>query len=156
MPHKKRTPVPVGQSETLEGPWSLEGQDAAGWIEDRGNVAEAVAYSTVFWPDLIEYRSCVFLGRTFDTSIADEWFASLHEGGRVESTMNHLHITDIFEQDPAPDPKLLLLLASRMKVCWEAKLRARYPGRTFLVEVSEFEEGAPLDELTITFRSKLH
>lgn len=141
--------------ETLPGPWQADDMEPQTWVEETGTAALALAYSTILWPDFVENRSGVFLERAYNEAYVDAWFDKL--GGdvsAVEATVNHLHLSDIFETDSDLEPTIAGALGARMVDVWSAKLAMEFPGRRFVVQCSGPDETQSIEDCVITFYSQ--
>ena len=69
----------------------------------------------------------------------------------VESVMNHIHVLDLFSNEPSPSRELVRYLGQLIKETWTAKLLRDLPNRRF--NVSFYPEGATSDliQCEVTF-----
>jgi hypothetical protein len=127
------------------------GIDLESWVTVVGRYDHAIAYATIFWPDFVVHDGCVFRHRPSEETYG-KWLASLDgDRSKVESVINHLHITDMFTSEGVdPTPRVLMHVAQLLKDMWSCKLDRDFPGRGFCVEIYE---GKPDDLLAyeITF-----
>lgn len=115
--------------------------DAISWI---------ISAQWLFVPDLAEYRGGVFhiqqpRGLTQDEKATlDDWFSHLYgDVPSVERISNQLTLWDQFgnaDMDVHGDD--FDQLAQSIGEAWDGVLRARYPNRRFIVEVTDEENGS--------------
>jgi len=117
-------------------PWSATDEPELGWFYNTGSVAQALAYSELFWPRFTEHDDCVFL--LFDLQKYDSWMKTLEGDKRqVEAALNHRHIADLFEDGESASHEWLIALGRILKQCWAAKLRSDFPHRQFDVQFDD-------------------
>ena len=129
--------------------WNSRGVSPRTRIESLGNAADCLSYSLILWPDFIQHDECV-LWKGVDNY--EEWKqAYAGDRTRVEAMMNHLHISDLF-QDRAPKSRdVVLALGRLLKETWAAKLAQDFPSRSFVVSFPDDFETDHLEEYEITF-----
>lgn len=114
-----------------------------------GGLTIALAFAHLFWPEFVEVRGCVLLARAYEQDAFERWWHELSgERCRIEQVVNHVHLYDVFTVDAEIDPQVtnavLMELGEILVACWTCALAARFPGRTFHVEMrSEEEEYGP-------------
>ena len=98
------------------------------WLNTFGSVPKAIAYSTLFWPEFVEYEGCLLWSEASPTSF-DNWMVSLEgDKTRVELVMNHRHITDFFLNTPEqPTPEQIEYLGKLLQQIWTMKLQNDFP-----------------------------
>jgi hypothetical protein len=123
------------------------------FISNKLTIATALALATVLWPEFVEARGCVLWSERYEPDNFQEWWDKL--GGNrqaIESTINHLHLWDVFDagEDPTAE-EALEALAGIVAQSWRAALENEFPGRRFEVTVARLDEDyGP----TITFSSR--
>src|SRR5271169_4406486 len=77
------------------------GINVRGWLECSGSLELAIGYSTIFWPEFVEFEQYVLRSGFSVESLRG--FERGRNGDRrsVEAVMNHLHIADIHCGSPA-------------------------------------------------------
>ena len=65
-------------------PWSSTDQPELAWLYNTGSVAQALAYSELFWPSFTEHDDCVFL--LFDLEKYESWMKTL-EGNKTRADL---------------------------------------------------------------------
>lgn len=115
------------------------------WVGCSGTIELAIGYSRLFWPDFTAYDGCVF----FAGFSVDSYRGFMEQCGgdrrRVEAVMNHRHVFDYFSHAAGSATAAQILYLGRMlKDIWHAKLCRDFPGRRFVVSLSE----GPHDDLT--------
>jgi hypothetical protein len=119
-----------------------QGVSISDWIQMTGDYAHAVGYSVVFWPSFVEREGFIFRE---DVKNIDRWVKA-YNGDRktIESTANHIHLTDLHCNDMQGNtPERIQYLASVLKAFYTCKLKRDFPDRLFCVEVSG-EPKAPI------------
>jgi hypothetical protein len=115
-----------------------DGYHLQGFMSVNVSVAEATALADLYWPKLVEYRDCVFLGFKFDGKSVDEWHGRLSGDWRaVESVVNHVHLWDYFVITLESEYAALPELADSIAVMWQAAVQKAFPGREFEITVSD-------------------
>ena len=130
-------------------PWSTTNEPELDWLYNTGSVAQALAYSELFWPRFTEHDDCVFL--LLDVEKYESWMNRPEDNKtQAEATLNHRHIADLFEGGDSASHELLVALGRTLKQCWAAKLRLDFPRRRFEVQ---FDDAPATDaiEYEITF-----
>ena len=127
------------------------GIDVVSWIGCVGDFEKAIGYSTIFWPNFVEFDG--FIVREGTTKQDIKSFKTQCKGNRkeIEALINHLHIRDIqYYECPGSTPELLSYLGKVLKEIYECKLKRDFPDRQLVVELTEgnFED---LDGYMITF-----
>ena len=111
------------------------GIDLQSWIDHTGNFSLAVGYTTLFWPEFVEFEGYI-LRAGFTESTLRAWE---NQSGvtrkSVEQVMNHFHITDIHNNshDDASKDKIIVL-GKALKEIYEAKLCWQFPDRPCVVD----------------------
>jgi len=104
------------------------------YIFVKSNTEVAIAYTKLFWPDLIEHEGGYFLNDFFDESTYLQWRKEL--GGniyKIERVMNHIHIEDLFQNLEKVDQSSMLFLGKKISEMWSARLSTLYPSVEFYV-----------------------
>lgn len=107
-----------------------------------GNFSLAVGYSTIFWPEFLEFEGYIFRKEFSETSLRG--FEN-QEGSTRKTTewiMNHFHIADIQHygcEDISKDK--LIFLGNLLKQIYEIKLSAQFPDTPCIVEFYQPKEG---------------
>ena len=111
-------------SEWNEG----KGMAPEGWLGAYGSVPSALMYSSLFWPEFVEFEGCL-LWHDATPDLFFQWMTTL--GGNctaVEGVMNHVHITDVFLNAPeVPTDEQVDYLGHLLKDMWSLKLRRDFP-----------------------------
>ncbi|RWA60896.1 hypothetical protein [Mesorhizobium sp.] len=125
------------------GAWNNgSGIDLQSWVGCEGRFALAVGYSTIFWPEFIEFERYVLMRGFSQEGLRG--FERSPETTRqsVEAVMNHLHIADIQAYGAADISRdKLVFLGSVLKEIYQAKLHWQFPDRKFVVEFFAPETG---------------
>jgi hypothetical protein len=112
--------------------------DIAGFIASEVSVTEAAALVSYLWPEFLEFQGGVFLKVKFDAENVTVWLDQLgNDRQAVEVTVNHIHLWDLFAPKDDKEHAALEELAQVMANMWRAAARAAFPGREFLVTVSD-------------------
>ncbi len=122
------------------------------WTANTGSFSLAVGYSELFWPRFIEFENYVLLEgfgleglRSFERAPG----ATRHS---IEQVMNHFHIADIHHEACADiTADKLVILGSRLREIYAAKLAFEFPGRKFSVEFIQPDDPEELEDYQLTF-----
>lgn len=128
------------------------GIDLETWVGCVGSFALAVGYSTIFWPEFIEFEGFVLRKGFSEESLRG--FIQQSGGNRsaVERAMNHWHLSSLQHsncEDLSKDK--LLKIGNSLKEIHEAKLRWQFPERSTRVEFFVPDDLHDLDEYQISF-----
>jgi len=115
-----------------------EGVDPVTWLNAEGNFKLAAAYSQLFWPTFSEYKGMIFAGE-IDEAHIESWLTNCAgDRGKVEATLNHIHISDIHTtSDASESVERIVFLGGILKEIYAMKLAAEFPGRDIVVEFYE-------------------
>jgi hypothetical protein len=119
-----------------------------------GRYEIAAALSKLFWPDFVEVDGCILLAEQFELQNFKDWQKELlGDRQKIESLINHVHIWDLFLNDPRQDYQLALHehLAKMLTICWKHALKEAFPDKEFefYYETEPHEYGP-----TISFHQK--
>ena len=121
------------------------------YIDVRTDLQVAAAFGKLFWPDFIEHDGYVLLAEQFDPASVAQWRQELGDDrAAVERMVNHVHVYDLFNNNPADTDKTALAayLGQVLAQCWHHALHAAFPDKRFTVEyTSEPDDYGP----TISF-----
>jgi hypothetical protein len=115
------------------------GIDLETWIGFSGNFSLAVGYTTLFWPEFVEFDGYI-LRAGFTESILRDWENQPSITRKsIEHVMNHFHILDIHHSNGADDATKdkIIALGRILKEIYEAKLRWQFPDRPCVVDFYE-------------------
>jgi len=134
-----------------------QGIDLESWIGCVGNFSLAVGYLSILWPEFVEFEGYILRKGFSEDSLRG--FEKSCEGDRksVEAVMNHLHIADIQHygcEDLSKDK--IILLVSKLKEIYEAKLQWQFPDKLCTVSFYEPDNSDDLGAYEITFWQKAH
>ena len=134
-----------------------QGIDLESWVSCAGNFSLAVGYLSIFWPEFIGFEGYILRGGFSEDSLRG-FEASCAGGGKsVEAVMNHLHIADVQRygcEDLSKDK--VILLGSKLKEIYEAKLQWQFPDKPCTVSFYEPDDADDLEAYEITFWQKAH
>ena len=116
---------------------SDKGESAWALLGAQGGAELAVAFSSLFWPDLVEVDGCVLLRERYDPSRFQDWWLELDgDRSRIERVINHVHLWDLFDFDREDLPdETINDLARVLASTWRCALQNRFPHRTFEVRL---------------------
>jgi hypothetical protein len=122
------------------------------WTANTGSFSLAVGYSELFWPRFVAFEKYVFAEGFGLEGLRS--FERNPEATRqsIEQMMNHFHITDIHHAastDIAADK--LVILGSRLREIYAAKLAFEFTDREFSVEFFQPDDPGELQDYQITF-----
>ena len=122
------------------------GLDAEGWIFNFGNFDLAVGYTLIFWPKFVIIDNYVLRHGASRKSLLDFLEATNGNSIATQAVMNHIHISDLHFK--TINKAQAGYLGRTLREIYQAKLRADFPDRTFVVSFTD-EPGPGLDyELT--------
>jgi hypothetical protein len=105
----------------------------------KGGVTLALAFASLFWPQLIEVEDCILLKERYDPDAFRQWRAQLGDQREaIERAVNHVHLWDLFDaaSEDVPDEGLDCLAAA-MAGTWAAAVAEQFPGRLGEVVVTQ-------------------
>jgi hypothetical protein len=127
----------------------LPDQDTSGFtladfVYAAGSPIDALLYSRLFWPELLEVDGAVLLrdGVEDEDDLA-RVRASVRERGPVETErrFNLRELSDLFGKGLAEiDDDHAEVLLARLAEMWRGRLQQQFPGRPFTVEVLTADE----------------
>lgn len=102
------------------------------YVAQRGGTTLALAFASLFWPQLVEVEDCVLLAENFRPGTFQHWRERLgSQREAIERAINHVHLWDLFppasEDVPAAE---LDHLADVLGATWRAALAQQFPDRT--------------------------
>ena len=113
-----------------------KGIKAYEWIACIGNYEHAIGYSTLFWPDYVEFEDCVFQAESFnEITVRNCLKQTSGNKEATESVVNHLHLYDLFPNTNEPTGEQVIYLAELLKQIWGCKLQHDFPARKFTVDI---------------------
>lgn len=136
---------------------SGKGINLEGWVCCEGNFRLAVGYSTVFWPNFVEFENYILVEGYSEEAIREYASQPGNTPKIVEATNNHLHIADIQYvgcDDISKDK--IIHLGNILKEIYQAKLSWLFPDKPCVVEFYQPEDSEDLIEYQITFWQKKH
>jgi hypothetical protein len=137
-------------------PWNnAAGTDLESWIGCEGRFGLAVGYSSIFWPEFVEFEGYVLRKGFSESSLRGFEKQEGFTRKDVERLMNHLHIADIQHvgcADVSEDK--LIYLGRVLREIYEVKLKFQFPGRPCMVQFYTPPKADELIEYQITFWQK--
>lgn len=118
--------------------------DVDDFLYSYGVCIDALLYSSLFTPELIEIDSSVLLKSRVSNKEAIEEFRKSNKEGKsdlsqIESNFNWIEVGSIFANRESSEEEDVLL-ATKIRDAWEAWLRYLYPNRRFIVRIIPPEE----------------
>jgi len=98
-----------------------------------GSYELAAAFSKLFWPDFVEVEGCVVLAEHFYEG-AIKGVKLPQERQQFEMSINHVHVWDLFSNDPgraSVNIELDEYLAKILTVIWKHALQESFPDKEF-------------------------
>jgi hypothetical protein len=139
-------------------PWNNgAGIDLESWTGCKGRFALAVGYSSIFWPEFVEFDGYLLRKGFAESSLRgyEKQQGSTRRG--VEQVMNHLHIADIQHVGCADiSEDKLIFLGQVLREIYEVKLNYQFPDRPCIVAFYTPPKADELFEYQITFWQKAH
>jgi hypothetical protein len=128
------------------------GIDIGSWIGCAGNFELAIGYSTIFWPQFVEFEGYV-LREGFSIESLRSFESGSCKGRRssVEAAMNHLHVADIQHYGcEGANRERLVYLGRVLREIYTVKLSWQFPDRNFEVSFDDSNVDT-LDGYQLTF-----
>lgn len=98
------------------------------------NIEIAIAFTKLFWPDIIEREGGIFLSEAFNPEIYEQWKAKFgNDITSIERVMNHQHIDDMLPGADKVGVDNLYYLGVAIAQMWQSRLKSVYPERRFEV-----------------------
>jgi hypothetical protein len=128
------------------------GIDLKSWVGCEGRFALAVGYSSIFWPQFVEFEGYVLRhGFSVQSLRGFEQQAGIDRRS-VEWLMNHLHIADIqYYGCPDASKDKLILLGNTLTEIYRAKLNIQFPNNPCVVEFYQPDDPDDLIEYQMSF-----
>ena len=126
------------------------GIDPEGWIQCSGNYELAIGYSLIFWPRFVVIDDYVLRHGATEENLRAWEHAAGGDRRSIEAVINHIHMADLHMGAPEPTEAQLRYLGRILKQVHEAKLKAEFPDRSFVVTFSD-EPGLDLLDYELTF-----
>ncbi len=133
-------------------PWRERRGDSGDWRGYQAYVARVghvLAVLPYLWPPFVEIEGLVLnrdhLPREDRHAYLQQFRDRGASDGEIEYIVNHVHVPDMFLNDPdrdAVDAAVYTFFAGVMAEMWAHRLRSLFPGREFAVGVAD-EESAP-------------
>lgn len=133
------------------------GIDLESWVGCEGRFALAVGYTTIFWPEFVEFEGYILRKGFSESSLRG--FESQQGCARkgTEWLMNHLHIADTHHHGcPDISKDKIILLGTALKEIYEAKLQFVFSNRPCTVELHIPEDKDNLIEYQLSFWQTAH
>jgi hypothetical protein len=149
--------IPSSMNAEL-GAWNNgKGIDIEGWVCFEGNFSLAVGYLSVLWPEFEEVEGYI-LRKGVPIEVLRGFEEQENSTRRfVESTINHLHLSDIHSSDESDcTADKLLLIGSKLKEIYEAKLEKQFSSYPCKVVFHVPDNAEDLDEYQLTFWQIVH
>lgn len=115
-----------------------------GHLQTYGKPEEALFYSELFMPELIELENHIFLKGIINAEKFNDMRAKetrKWEAEEIELSYNQLEIHHAFYSFDLMAEGEVFILANRVRDSWEGWLNICYPDRKFNVMVAEYGEG---------------
>lgn len=119
--------------------------DSQGFQFFTARVDQMICFADVFWPEFVEQDGLILR----KSNVPDDWNDYVAKAQKAnwsasdyEYIINHLHIMDLFINDPDRDNigvEVFVFLAQTIAEMWKCKLKALFPTRTFVVGVANPE-----------------
>lgn len=125
------------------------GIDPESWVAGHGNYELMIAYSTIFWPQFVEFEGYI-LREDFSLDALAGFEAAPGPRRATEATMNHIHIGDLHSPACATADQERYL-GRILREIYEVKLRHDFPDRNFVVYFNDDEDPALDPDYQVTF-----
>jgi len=155
--HKNNISTPESMQAELAEWNNGKGIDLESWVGCSGNFRLAVGYTTIFWPEFVEFEGYILRKGFSVESLRGFESQSGTTSKTVEWVMNHLHIDGIQYagcEDISKDK--ILLLGNTLKEIYQAKLNWLFPEKPCTVEFYIPEQEDDLGDYQISFWQTKH
>jgi hypothetical protein len=121
------------------------------YIETRGSLELAVAFSRLFWPEFLLRNGCVVRADGFTDENFERWWAETNGDRRaIECALNVLHVADLVPSDTTElDSRVLDYLGSAIAEMWLARLSKLFPERRFTVTYTPVSDSGVSGSVTM-------
>jgi hypothetical protein len=112
------------------------GDDFSMWdyLFGVANVEVAIAFTSLFWPDIVEHEDGIFLAESFEAQIYQQWKGKFgNDIASIERVINHQHLDDILPGADKVGSENLFYLGRAIAQMWASRLESLYPNRRFEV-----------------------
>jgi hypothetical protein len=121
------------------------GIDVESWIGCEGNFRLAIGYSSIFWPQFVEFERYALREGFSVESLRGFERQCAGERRRIEGAMNHLHVADIQHQGCEDITReRVVYLGHVVSEIYQAKLAWQFPSKRFEVHFDD----SPAEHLT--------
>lgn len=138
--------------------WKKDNGESFGiedWIACEGDIKLAIGFSTVFWPEFIEFEGCIMRANSFDEGNFNDWKKAeyIENMRQIELVINHIHLVDLFSWEKQQNINVdqIRHLGRRLKNMLEAKLKFDFPTYEFEVEFNGDIDFEDLYDYEVTF-----
>jgi len=117
------------------------GIDLEDWIQCEGSFPDAIGYSSIFWPRIVEHNGYVLLCPFGESALADFEKQSIGNRAAVEATMNHRHMELLFQNEVCNrSEERMHYLGETLAQIYRAKLAQQFPEKRFTVEYDRSDD----------------
>ena len=102
---------------------------------------QVIALATFFCPEFIEHEDLIFFKDRFNIDNFNNWKKELSDRQKIQSTINHIHLADIFLNLGVISFRNIVFLAQKLIYMWKLQLEDKYPNLKFSVETKSDEDG---------------
>jgi hypothetical protein len=155
--HKDNFLIPESMQAELAEWNNGKGIDLESWVGCSGNFRLAVGYTTIFWPEFVEFEGYILRKGFSVESLRGFESQNGTTPKTVEWVMNHIHIDGIQYascEDISKDK--ILLLGNALKEIYQAKLNWLFPEKPCTVEFYVPEQEDNLEDYQISFWQTKH
>ena len=100
---------------------------------------EALIYSKLFWPDLIEVDGFVFLAENYDREYYDQVVRD-YGASQVEETINTTYLYNLVGGKGEYDTAVWEALGNTLCSIWKSRVRRQFPDKKVVVLFSWYTE----------------
>lgn len=100
---------------------------------------EALLYSKLFWPDLVDVNGYVFLSENYDRDYFDEVVSEYGES-KVEETINTTYLYNLVGGKTEYENEVWEALGNVLCETWRQRAQYLFPERSFAVEFSWYSD----------------
>ncbi|MFV1922452.1 MAG: hypothetical protein ACMZ63_07605 [Methylotenera sp.] len=154
--HKQPYPIPESMQEELSKWNNGSGIDLEGWLCSSGSYSLAAGYTTLFWPEFIEFEGYLLRKGFSIESLRGFEQVDGTNPKTIEWVMNHMHIAHVHYGSEDMSKDKIILLGNTLKEIYQAKLKWLFPEKPCLVELYIPEQHDDLDDYQISFWQAKH
>ncbi|MFZ6799509.1 hypothetical protein [Undibacterium sp. Di24W] len=121
------------------------------WAESLGTFSLAVGYTTIFWPEFVEFEGYLLFSEFSQEALRGFERQPGSTRKSVEWVMNHFHIAHLHCGATDLTKDKIIYLGTVIKEIYEAKLKCQFPDRPCTVEFYVPDDSESLWDYQLSF-----